>query len=116
MRHSAREYSTASGTCAAPQRHLTPAPRESIPQGLREAWKAVGDRRVGTGLWLTALAGMAFGVLDVLAPLRLAGLGATALLIAGTFLGASAVEAVLSPLAGRQADRRGAGVLRLGKE
>jgi predicted MFS family arabinose efflux permease len=83
------------------------APHKPMPQGLREALKAVSDRRVSTGLWLTMLAGMAFGVLDVLAPLRLADLGASALLIAGTFLAASAIEGSLSPLAGRQADRRG---------
>lgn len=86
---------------------LVPGPHDPIPQGLREMWPAVRDQRVGMGLWLTMLAGMAFGVLDVLAPLRLGDLGATGLLIAATFLGASAVEAVLSPLAGRQADRRG---------
>lgn len=86
---------------------LLPRPRESIPVGLRAMWPAVRDGPVRTGLWLTMLAGMAFGVLNVLAPLRLANLGATGLLIAGTFLGASAVEAVLSPLAGRQADRLG---------
>ena len=87
---------------------LVPRPHDPTPQGLREMWTAMGDRQVDTGLWLTMLAGLAFGVLDVLAPLRLADLGATALLIAGTFLAAAAVEAVLSPLAGRQADRRGA--------
>ena len=86
---------------------LLPRPRESIPVGLRAMWPAVRDRPVCAGLWLTMLAGMAFGMLNVLAPLRLAELGATGLLIAGTFLGASAVEAVLSPLAGRQADRLG---------
>jgi MFS family permease len=86
---------------------LVPGPHAPIAQGLREMLPALRDGRVGTGLWLTALAGMAFGVLDVLAPLRLARLGATGLLIAATFLGASAVEAMLSPLAGRQADRRG---------
>ena len=64
---------------------LVPTPRESVPQGLREALTAASDRRVGTGLWLTMLARMAFGALNVLAPLRLADLGATALLIAGTF-------------------------------
>jgi MFS family permease len=85
-----------------------PAPREAIPQGLREAFAAVGDRRLATGLWLTVLAGLAFGVLDVLAPLRLADLGVTALVIAGTFLAAAGVEAALAPLAGRVADRRGA--------
>ena len=73
-----------------------PAPREAVPQGLREAFAAVGDRRMSLGLWLTMLAGLAFGVLDVLAPLRLADLGATALVIAGTFLAAAGVEAALA--------------------
>jgi len=85
-----------------------PAPREAIPQGLREAFAAMGDRQLGLGLWLTMLAGLAFGVLDVLAPLRMASLGVTALAIAGTFLASAAVEAALSPVAGRAADRRGA--------
>ncbi|MBV9092527.1 MAG: MFS transporter [Streptosporangiaceae bacterium] len=85
-----------------------PAPHQPVPQGLRELRPAVRDRQVGTGLWLTMLAGLAFGVLDVLAPLRLAHLGATALLIAAAFLAAAAIEAGLSPLAGRLADRRGA--------
>jgi MFS family permease len=85
-----------------------PAPREAVPQGLREAFTAMGDRRLGIGLWLTMLAGLAFGVLDVLAPLRMADLGVTALVIAGTFLASAALEAALSPIAGRAADRRGA--------
>jgi MFS family permease len=84
------------------------APREAVPQGLREAFRAAGDRRLGFGLWLTMLAGLAFGVLDVLAPLRMADLGVTALFIAGTFLASAGVEAALSPVAGRAADRRGA--------
>ena len=86
---------------------MVPAPHKARPQGLREALDAANDRRISTGLWLTLLAGMAFGVLNVLAPLRLAALGATALVIAGTFLAAAAIEGILSPLAGRQADRRG---------
>ena len=65
---------------------LMPAPRDSVQQGLREAWPAVRDQRVGTGMWLTLLAGLAFGVLDVLAPLRLNQLGATAVVIGATFL------------------------------
>jgi len=85
-----------------------PPPHAAIPQGLREAFAAMGDRRLGLGLWLTMLAGLAFGVLDVLAPLRMANLGVTALAIAGTFLASAAVEAALSPVAGRAADRRGA--------
>jgi MFS family permease len=84
-----------------------PAPREVVPQRLREAFAAVGDRRLATGLWLTMLAGLAFGVIDVLVPLRMAKLGVTALIIAGTFLASAGVEAGLSPVAGRVADRRG---------
>jgi len=83
-------------------------PQASSGQGLRELWPALQNRGVIAGLWLTMLAGMAFGVFDVLAPLRLARLGATGLLIAGTFLAAAAIEGTVSPLVGRQADRRGA--------
>ena len=54
---------------------LVPGPRRPEPQGLREALPALRDSQVGTGMWLTMLAGMAFGVLDVLAPLRLNQLG-----------------------------------------
>jgi len=85
---------------------LMPPPREPQPQGLWEMWAALHNKDVTAGLWVIALAGMAFGVLNVLAPLRLAALGATELLIAWTFLGASAVEGVLSFLAGKAADRR----------
>ncbi len=85
-----------------------PAPRGAVPQGLREAFAAVRERRLGAGLWLTTLAGLAFGVIDVLAPLRMARLGITALVIAGTFLASAGVEAALAPVAGRAADRRGA--------
>jgi MFS family permease len=87
---------------------LVPPPRAAEPQGLREAWPALRDRRVTAGLWLTMLAGLGFGVLDVLAPLRLNQLGASAAVIAGTFLASAALESGLSPLAGRLSDRRGA--------
>jgi MFS family permease len=86
---------------------LMPRPAKTEPQGLAAAFAAVKDRRVAMGLWLTTVAGLAFGVIDVLAPLRLNQLGASALVISGTFLGTAAVEASLSPLGGRLADRRG---------
>ena len=85
-----------------------PVPPGPVPQGLRAAWPVVRDRQVATGLWLTMLAGMAFGAVDVLAPLRLSHLGATALIIGATFLASAAIESGLSPLAGRLSDRRGA--------
>lgn len=59
------------------------------------------------GLWLTAIAGIGFGVLDVLAPLRLNALGATAVVIGATFIASAALETGLSPLSGRLSDRRG---------
>src|SRR5215469_10406856 len=86
---------------------LAPAPAGEPEQGLRAALPAVGDRDVATGMWLTMLAGIAFGVLDVLAPLRLSRLGASALLIGATFLASAAIESGLSPLAGRLSDRSG---------
>jgi MFS family permease len=85
-----------------------PAPPASVPQGLSAAWPAMRDSQVFAGMWLTLLAGLGFGVADVLAPLRLSRLGAQATLIGVTFLAAAAIEAGISPLAGRLADRRGA--------
>jgi predicted MFS family arabinose efflux permease len=86
---------------------LVPSPPRPEPQGLRAAWPAIRDRRVAVGMWLTTLAGIAFGVFDVLAPLRLNRLGASAVIIGVTFLASAAIETALSPLAGRLSDRRG---------
>ncbi len=86
---------------------LVPGPARTDPQRLRAAWPAFRDPKVAVGMWLTLLAGLAFGVVDVLAPLRLSRLGDSALLIGATFLASSAIEASLSPVAGRLSDRRG---------
>ena len=86
---------------------LVPAPARAEPQGLSAAFPAIRDPRVGAGMWLTFLAGVAFGVVDVLAPLRLSRLGASAVVIGATFLASAAIETGLSPLAGRLSDRRG---------
>jgi predicted MFS family arabinose efflux permease len=69
---------------------------------------ALRQRSMLTGMWLTALPAAAFGVLDVLAPLRLDALGATGLALGATFFAAAGVEAIIAPAAGRAADRRGA--------
>ncbi len=87
---------------------LVPPPQPPEPQGLRAALPALADRQARAGLGLTMLAGLAFGVVDVLAPLRLAQLRASTLVISGTFLASAALESGLSPLAGRLSDRRGA--------
>ena len=85
-----------------------PAPAEpEEQQGLSAAWPTLRDPHVSGGMWLIALAGMAFGLIDVLAPLRLNRLGVSALLIGLTFLLSAAIEAGLSPLVGRLSDKRG---------
>jgi MFS family permease len=81
---------------------------QADPQGLSAALPALRDRQLAMGMWLTALAGIAFGVVDVLAPLRLARLGASGTVIAATFLCSALIEAALSPVAGRLSDRFGA--------
>jgi MFS family permease len=86
---------------------LVPKPHAGIPQTLRSALPAIAEPAIAIGMWLTLLAGLAFGVVDVLVPLRLNHLGADAVVIAGVFLGAAALEIVLSPLVGRLSDRRG---------
>lgn len=77
------------------------------PQPMSRSVRALRDISLSGGLWLTCLAGIAFGVVDVLAPLRLNKLGASAITISAAFLGAAAVEAAISPLVGRFADRLG---------
>jgi len=98
---------TVAGLClvAASFRVGTPLGGES--QSLRSAVSALADRGLAAGMWLTCLAGLSFGVVDVLAPLRLSALGASAVVIGAAFLGSAALEAILAPLAGRLADRRG---------
>jgi MFS family permease len=77
------------------------------PQGLSAAWPALRVPHVAAGMWLTGLAGIAFGILDVLAPLRLNHLGVDATLIGVTFLLSAGIESGLAPMAGRLSDRRG---------
>jgi MFS family permease len=98
----------AAGTLLMLAAFTVPAPKAAVPQGLRAALPALRDRQVVTGMWLMALAGVAFGVVEVLAPLRLARLGASGTVIAATFLCAALVESALSPVAGRLSDRFGA--------
>ncbi len=87
---------------------VTSPPRSSSPHTLRAVWPMLRDRRLSRGMWLMALAGIAFGVVDVLAPLRLSHLGASGTVIAATFLCGAVLESALSPIAGRLSDRFGA--------
>ncbi|HEY1702478.1 MAG TPA: MFS transporter [Trebonia sp.] len=84
-----------------------PSGTEPDSQPLREILPALRDSRLGTGIWLMALSGIAFGVINVLAPLRLSGLGASGTAIAATFLCAAAVASCLNPVIGRVSDKLG---------
>lgn len=73
------------------------------------------DGRFRAALWLTVLPSLCFGVVEVLVPLRLDVLGATAVAIGAIFFVASLFEALVSPIVGRIADRRGAtAIVRVG--
>jgi MFS family permease len=85
-----------------------PPPKATGSSTLREMLTAMRDPRLVTGIWLMALAGIAFGVVDVLAPLKLARLGGSSTVIAATFLCGAVIESCASPVVGRFSDRFGA--------
>jgi MFS family permease len=79
-------------------------PETPAPGAVRQAFR---DRAFLGGLWLNALPAFLFGVLGVLAPLRLdaEGLGTAAIGVA--FFSAGVLETLMNPLVGRFSDRRG---------
>ena len=82
-------------------------PADPEPTRLRALVGAFRVPGLYAGMWLVALAGLLFGTIGVLLPLQMAAVGAGTALIAAVFLVASGLEAVVSPLSGRVADRRG---------
>jgi MFS family permease len=82
--------------------------RRAEGEALATPGEALRSRPMLAGMWLTALPAAAFGVLDVLAPLRLDALGASALALGLTFFAAAGVEAIVTPAVGRYTDRAGA--------
>jgi MFS family permease len=82
---------------------VAPAPSPGLPAMLR----ALRRGYVLAGFWLFTLPALFAGVIEVLVPLRLDDLGASGVAIGGVFLLTAAVEAVVSPIAGRLSDRRG---------
>ncbi len=98
---------TGAGLCLVVASFRVPSPLGGEPQSLKSAARALHDVGLTAGMWLTCLAGISFGVINVLTPLRLNALGASPIVIAGAFLGAAGLEAVLAPLVGRLADKKG---------
>lgn len=89
------------GVLAALMPRPTPTGQGRPPQAM------LGDNASLLALWLVFVAGLGFGLLEVLVPLDLGGLGAGALAIGAIFFVAAAGEAVMNPLVGRFIDRRG---------
>lgn len=84
-------------------------------QGVKELRRALGAAKLLAAMWLVVLPAMVSGVLNVLGPLRLHVFGAGAAAIGAAFLGAAAVEGIVTPVIGRLSDRRGRiGPLRAG--
>ena len=76
-------------------------------QGLRDLGRALRHPRVAAGLALVTLPAFSVGVLFVLAPLALDQSGFGAIGITVTFICASALLGIASPLLGRRVDRTG---------
>jgi predicted MFS family arabinose efflux permease len=85
----------------------TPAAAPLGDGSLRGLAGALRNGQVRTGLLLITVPGLLFGTLSVLGPLRLDELGATTAAIGAIWLMSAALEAIVSPLAGRFSDRRG---------
>jgi MFS family permease len=85
----------------------TPAPGPSDRHDPRRLARAARSGLVRAGVWLIIVPSLGFGAIAILGALRLDELGASAVAIGAVFLVAAAFETVISPLAGRMADRRG---------
>jgi MFS family permease len=85
----------------------THAPPPARPQPLRLLADALHERRILLGVWFVALPALLFGMLSVLAPLRLEDLGFGAVAIGTLWLVTAALEAVVNPWVGRVSDRVG---------
>jgi MFS family permease len=84
-----------------------PSFKPTDPQPISRLFGAARDREILMSIWFVLLPALLFGVLNVLAPLRLDVLGLSALAIGFTWLVSASFEALLAPAVGRISDRRG---------
>ncbi len=84
-------------------------PSRHVPSGqaLSIVRSALRRPSIALGMWLVALPAIASGVVNVLGPLRLHRFGATTAVIGATYLLASALEGIVSPIVGGLSDRHG---------
>lgn len=87
---------------------VTPAARPAhVRRPVRKLFTALREREIRSGVWLVWLAAFLFGLLSVVAPLRLDDLGWGVVAISAAFLVSAGFEACLSPIIGRWSDRQG---------
>ncbi len=84
-----------------------PDAAEAAGQPLREAIDRLRRSSVPRSVVILTAPSIAFGLIVVVAPLRMDDLGAGPLLIAAAFASGSVVEAVIGPVVGRISDRTG---------
>ncbi|MGH2905331.1 MAG: MFS transporter [Solirubrobacterales bacterium] len=84
-----------------------PAVEFTDPQSISDAVAAVKRSNLWPPFWLLAVPSFAFGVIVVVAPLRMDDLGASPFLIAAAFSAGSVAEAITGPVIGRYSDRVG---------
>ena len=77
---------------------LTPATQPPPQTPMREVLAGLRDPRIATGMWIVILVGLMFGTLDVLAPLRLDELGASAARDRGDVRGVRRARGVDEPV------------------
>ena len=86
----------------------TPAATPQEPQPVRMLLEALTrNRTIQTGVWLCLVPALLFGVLSVLAPLRLSDLGWGAAAVGATYFVSAGLEAGWAPILGRLSDRYG---------
>jgi MFS family permease len=84
-----------------------PDPKVAEQQRLSEVREAILSRSVLWATWYVAAPSAMFGVVEVLAPLRMDELGGGAGLVAAGFISGAVIEAILAPTVGRLSDRIG---------
>lgn len=87
-----------------------PASAKVLAPRLRDS---LACRPVRQGLYLVALPSIAFGVVGVLVPLRLHGLGVATTAVAAAYVLAALLEAIINPFVGAASDRDEARTMRL---
>jgi MFS family permease len=86
---------------------LTPGVDPAPSPGIRVMLRSLTRPAVMIGFWVFTLPALFSGVVEVLVPLRLHELGVAGATIGVVFLVSAAVEAVVSPIAGKVSDRAG---------